>query len=162
MSDPSRRVFVAFAFSVLALPALAPAAAKSPVVLFVCQAGTAKSAIARELFRRRASERGIDVIAVSRGLMIEDHISAPLRQRLDADALDTRRDGFAALTEADVRKADMVVTFSPLPFGVRTRKLLDWTAVPSVNDAYPVARADLDRRIDALLDAIMAGKRVRR
>jgi protein-tyrosine-phosphatase len=161
MTDFDRRTILAIGALLAALPLPAFAASNPPVVLFICEFGTAKSAIARELFRKRAKERGIDVTAFSRGLQIEDHVSPPLKAKLDAEGIDTRRDGFAVLASKDVRAADMVITFATLPAAYQPRELLDWTALPSVNDAWPAARADLDKRIDRLLDTIAArgGKR---
>jgi Low molecular weight phosphotyrosine protein phosphatase len=161
MTGISRRRVLALAVVANIIPSLAFAApAKSPTVLFVCEFGTAKSAIARELFRKRAAERGIAVAAFSRGLTIADHISPPLRQTLDAEGIDSRRDGFAVLSARDVGRADVVVTFTPIPY--RPHTMLDWSDVPSVNDNYPAARADLNRRIDALLDTISARRGKRR
>ena len=154
MTDPNRRAVMVFGAILAIAPSAVLSASRPPIVLFVCPAGTAKSAIARELFRKRAKERGIAATAFSRGLHIEDHISVPLRQRLDAESINTRRDGFFDLKANDVRAADIVVTFAPLPSPYRSDKQRDWSAVPSVNDAWPAARADLDRRIDALLDGI--------
>ena len=162
MTDINRRTVLATGAMFAVIPGAGLAAPKPPVVLFVCEFGTAKSAIARELFRKRAKERGIAVTAFSRGLKIEDHISPPLRQKLDAEGLDSRRDGFAVLASKDVRAADVVVTFATLPTTYRPRKLLDWTALPSVNDAWPAARADLDKRIDVLLDSIVARAGIRK
>jgi hypothetical protein len=156
-----RTMFVGFA-GVLVLPRSAIGARTVPTILFVCQAGTAKSAIARELLRKRARERGVAVVAFSRGLAIEDHVSPGLRQKLAAEHIETERDGFAVLTAHDLRRADIVVTFTPIPAEYRARHLLDWSSVPSVNDRYAVARADLDRRIGALLDAIVATGRADR
>lgn len=158
MTDPNRRAVLVFGAILAITPSAVLAVTRPPVVLFICPAGTANSAIARELFRKRAKERGIAATAFSRGLHIEDHISVPLRQRLDAESIDTRRDGFSDLKPKDVRAADIVVTFAPLPAAYRPDKLRDWSAVPSVNDAWPAARADLDRRIDALLDSIATAK----
>jgi Low molecular weight phosphotyrosine protein phosphatase len=158
MTDLHRRAILTFAALLAVAPVAALAAPKPPVVLFVCPAGTAKSPIARELFRKRAKERGIAVTALSRGLHIEDHVSPPLRQRLDAEGIDTRRDGFAVLAPKDARAADVVVAFAPLPATYSSSKLRDWSAVPSVNENWPVARADIDRRIEALLDALVAAK----
>jgi Low molecular weight phosphotyrosine protein phosphatase len=158
MTHLNRRAVLVFGAMLAISPRAALAAGRPPVVLFVCPAGTAKSAIARELFRKRAQERGIAATAFSRGLHIDDHISAALRQNLDAEGIDTRRDGFAVLAPKDARRADVVVTFAPLPAAYRSAKLRDWSAVPSVNDAWPTARADLDRRIDALLDTLAVAK----
>ncbi len=160
MSAINRRNLLGMLAAVATAPALART--KPPIVLFVCEYGTAKSAIARELFRRRARARGIDVTAFSRGLKLEDHISPPLRVKLDAEGIDTRRDGFAILRPKDVHRADIVVGFATLPRSFQPHELRDWSALPSVNDAWPAARADLDQRIEALLDDIAASQAVAR
>jgi len=76
-------VIVAFAMSLVTAASDAVALpAAQPRVLFICQYGTAKSAIAREVFRQRARERGIPVVTFSRGITPEEHISPALRARL--------------------------------------------------------------------------------
>lgn len=156
-----RRVFLASG-GMLAIPGVVIARTRAPLVLFVCQAGTAKSAIARELLRRRARERGIAITAFSRGLAIEEHVSMALRLRLNAEAIDLQRDGFKVLSASDLRDADIVVSFTPLPPAYRFSRAEDWSTVPSVNDAYVVARAELDRRIEQLLDAVASSRKRRR
>ena len=123
-------------------------------VLFVCQYGTVKSALARELFRKRAAERRIPAIAFSRGITPAEHLSAAARTSMAADGIDTTRDPLRKLAPADLRKADIVVIFNPLPVKLATRPTRDWVATPSVNDDYRNARLEFDRRIDALLDEI--------
>jgi protein-tyrosine-phosphatase len=127
-------------------------------ILFVCQAGTAKSAIAREIFRRKAALAGIDVDVISRGIKIEDHVSPELRQKLNADNLDTRSVKPQALVQADVQSADILVKFNPLPADIRHSDVRDWTDTPSVNDDYPNARRVMDERIDALIAEIAKRK----
>jgi hypothetical protein len=152
----TRRVF---SLSVLAASLSCPTnifarSAKVPRVLFVCQYGSVKSAIARELFRRRARERGISARALSRGITPEDHVSAQLRAQLAADNLDTAKDRLRAITMADTRAADYIVIFNPLPSEYAQIPILDWSSVASVNLQYDGARADILARIDALLDEI--------
>jgi len=134
--------------------ATAAVPATPPRVLFICQYGTAKSAIAREVFRQRAQARGIPVLAFSRGITPAEHVSPALRARLLADGIDSTRDPVRTLTPDDIRSADIVVTFAPLPNGMAGKRALDWSASPSMNDAYPRARADLIVRVDALLERI--------
>ncbi len=157
----SRRGFIVAALAVSATADAKAPAHRMPHILFVCQYGTAKSAIAREVFRRRARERGLAVSAISRGLTIEDHISPPLRQRLLADGVDPSSDAPQILAPKDWRQADILVAFNLLPNSVKPAKMLDWTDMPSFNDDYDNAIATLDRRIDDLLDEIgkMAGKK---
>lgn len=121
-------------------------------VLFICEFGTAKSVIARELFRRRAISRGIAVSAFSRGLVIEDHITPELRQRLAADGINPYSEPFKVLQPQDWRRASVIVAFNPLPDTVPESKVRDWTDTPSVVSQYAAARAVMDRKIEALLD----------
>jgi protein-tyrosine-phosphatase len=138
----------------LSVFALVGAAKPVPRVLFICQAGTAKSAIAREFMRRRAREQGIAVSVFSRGLEIEDHLSPPLRSALHSEGIDPAHDQALKLVKSDLRAAVIVVFFNPLPAAMKPIAAHDWTSLPSVNDAWPKARADLVQRIDALLDEI--------
>jgi protein-tyrosine-phosphatase len=123
-------------------------------ILFVCQAGTAKSAIAREIFRRKAALAGIDVDVFSRGILIEDHVSPELREKLDADRLDTLSERAEVLLPADASAAHILVKFNPLPATIRHSDIRDWTDTPSVNDDYSNARRVMDQRIDALIAEI--------
>ncbi len=166
------RAHMAFWLSLLAafaLPGSSPAQARGAIekptrVLFICQAGTVKSPIARELFKRRAAERGIKVTAFSRGIQPAQHVTPALEQKLQADGINTTSDPLMRLKRTDLKSADLIVTFHDLPTNLTTapkqkKKLQDWTSVPSMNDAYSSARADLDGRIDRLLDAVEAKKR---
>ena len=130
--------------------------AASPTVLFVCEFGTAKSAISRELFRRRARDRRIAVTTFSRGLKIEDHVSSLLRQRLAAEGINPAADTPKVLGPRDWRRAEIVIAFNPLPPEVPAAKVRDWTDLPSINDDYARTRAMLDQRLEALLDEIAA------
>ena len=72
--------------ALLAWPTTALAAACPPAkVLFVCPAGTVKSAIAREVLRSRALTAGLAVEGASRGLTPEDHVSPALAANLYRD-----------------------------------------------------------------------------
>jgi protein-tyrosine-phosphatase len=127
---------------------------KGPKILFVCQYGTAKSAIAREVFRQRAKQRGISADVFSRGITLEDHMSAALRENLHADAINTEAIPAQTLARKDWLAADILIKFNPLPPSVDHSDVRDWTDVPSVNDDYANARKVLNARIDALLDEI--------
>lgn len=131
----------------------------APKILFVCQAGTAKSAIAREIFKQRAKERGIAVEVFSRGIVVEDHISPELKQKLLHDRIDTTTEPARPLERSDWTAADILVKFNPLPASVEHNDVRDWSDLPSVNDDYANARDILDDRIDALLAEIAAAKR---
>lgn len=128
--------------------------AKPPKILFVCQAGTAKSAIARELFKKRAKERGVVIDVFSRGIEIKDHLSPELQLKLRDDRIDTKAEPALPLEPRDWAAADILINFNPLPASVQHKDVRDWTDVPSVNDDYANARLIMDQRIDALLTEI--------
>ena len=126
-----------------------------PVVLFVCQFGTAKSAIARELFRRRVVQRHLAMNAFSRGLTIEDHLTPWLRQKLADDGINPEIDLPQVLGSSDWQRATVIVAFNPLPATVPRAKVRDWTDLPSITDDYANTRAILDRRLEALIDELV-------
>lgn len=152
-----RRDFVASVVLAVALTAAGCAVqpvVKPPKILFVCQAGTAKSAIAREIFKKRAQERGIAVDVFSRGLVIEDHLSPALKENLRSNKIDTNAEPALALQPRDWAAADILVRFNPLPASVQHKDVRDWTDVPSVNDDYANAKRIMDKRIDELLNEL--------
>ena len=112
-----------------------------PKVLFICQAGTVKSPIARELFRRRAAERGIAVAASARGIAVEDHLSPKLLAAALADGVNPRAEPIVQLTQQDMQAADLVVFFDVPPWLTSAHRVLDWTDTPSMNDDYLKAKA---------------------
>ena len=128
-------------------------------VLFICDFGTAKSAIARELFRRRVQERGVAATAFSRGLAIEDHVTPRLRERLAQDGIDPARDAPMKLAPGDLAKADVIVSFAKLPDPVAKSLMRDWTSLGSVVTDYEHSMPDLKARIDRLIDDIVARRK---
>lgn len=151
-----RRVLIgAFVAVVSAMtPAVLGASPTPPRVLFICQFGTAKSAIARELLKRRATERGIPVAVFSRGITPEPHLASSTRDILLSEGIVLDAEEARKLSAVDLRAADIVVIFNPLPAPMRRRNQRDWSDVPSVNDTYPLARAELDQRIDLLINEL--------
>jgi arsenate reductase len=153
----SRRRFVAVSAAFVLAAGCSTIPKRQPeTVLFICEFGTAKSVIAREMFRRRAAARNIAVDALSRGLVIEDHITPELRRNLSADGIDPYSEPFKVLQPQDWQRASVIVAFNSLPDTVPKSKVRDWTDVPSVVSQYPAARVALAQRIEALLDEFAA------
>lgn len=143
--------------TVLALPLVARAAPRKTVVLFVCPAGTVKSAIAREMLRRRVAATGLPVEVVSRAISPEDHVSPALAQRLRADGIDPAAEPARPLTPADVEGADVVVGFDAAADAALMRRARAWRT-PSWNADYDNAKVDLERRLDSLVAELGGGR----
>ena len=144
----------------LALLAVSPtpvwaAPCPPPKVLFVCPAGTVKSAIARETLKRRAAERGVAVRAVSRGVHPEDHVSPGLAANLKVDGIDPRVEPVHAFTPADLTGVTVVVAFDEAALAPGLAQARPWD-IPSWNSDYDHAKAVLAVKIEALLDEFAA------
>lgn len=123
-------------------------------VLFVCEAGTVKSPIAREHMRRLVRERGAMINVQSRGIAPENHMTPDLAAVLTADGIDVTREPVRKLAITDLQDADVIVIFNPLPAAFGAWPVRDWTDVPSMNQDYAAARAVLVPRIEELINEL--------
>lgn len=156
MRPLSRRALLAVGVILPAWPAWAARPGCPPrQVLFVCPAGTVKSAIAREMARRRIAARGLSVQVASRGIMPEDHVSPALAARLAADGIDPRAEPLRALAPADLAQADVVVAFDEAAQAPGLSGALNWST-PSWNTDYDRAKVVVAERVEALLDELAA------
>ena len=153
---PDRRLLITLPLMLAAAPAAG--ACRPPVVLFVCPAGTVKSAIARETLKRRAAATGLALDVRSRGIAPEDHVSPELARRLRADGIDPAAEPARAVTAADVARADVVVAFDAAAEAPVMKGSRAW-ATPSWNTDYDKAKIDLDRRLDGLVAELAGGCR---
>src|SRR5690349_21253745 len=144
------RLPLLFGAVLLALaPTLASAAPASlPRILLICQFGTVKSPIARELLKRRAAERHVPVTVAARGITPQQHITPELSARLVKDGINPAAEPLTKLGRADIAAADLVIAFDKLPAEYHPSRLEDWSDLPSMVDDYDRARAVLDKRID--------------
>jgi len=126
-----------------------------PRVLFVCPAGTVKSAIARETLKRRAAAAGVAVEAQSRGLHPEDHVSPGLAAHLRADGLDPTAEPVRAFLTEDLKGVDIVVAFDEAAQAPGLEGARVWE-IPSWNDRYDEARTALEVRMAALIAELRA------
>jgi len=150
-SKISRRAGLVAVASLAASCAGSVAAPTRPTkVLFVCDAGSVKSAIAREQLRRIAAARHLPVAVSSRGIAPADHVSPALAVALASDGLDVRREPVRQLEVADLRDADVIVVFTPLPSRFGSWPVRDWTDVPSMNERYADAQRALLEKLDQL------------
>jgi protein-tyrosine-phosphatase len=122
-------------------------------VLFVCQAGSVKSAIAREALKRLAATDGVTVSVSSRGVAPEDHLSPALAANLKRDGLDPKAEPLRKLAQLDVSEADLVIAFEGAADEPMLRLARSWQT-PSWNEQYAAAKADLDERLSALMAEI--------
>jgi len=122
-------------------------------VVFVCEHGAAKSIIAAAEFERMAKEKGLAVIAVSRGTTPDAEIGTAVRQGLRSDGIDLGPAKPVKLSAKDLADASRVVSFGPdlaewLPKGA---KAADWSATPSPGENYQAARLYIVKQLEPLI-----------
>jgi protein-tyrosine-phosphatase len=121
-------------------------------IIFVCEHGAAKSILAAAHFNKLASEKGLDLHAIARGTNPDSELSARTITGLSNEGLLPTESAPQKLTEADVQKADRVITFCELPVAYRRQAIVEqWDGIPSVSDDYEKARDAIVERIHQFL-----------
>ena len=139
----------------LATAAVADAGCPRPAVLFVCPAGTVKSAIARETFKAQAAKAGLAVDVRSRGVEVQDHMSPQLVAELNADHINPAAERAQKLGASDLWPGQIVVAFDDAGQDPRLAGARTWD-VPSFNENYPAAKAALAVRVADLVSELKA------
>ena len=133
---------------------------QTPVVVFVCEHGSAKSVLAAAHFNALAKRRGLRLRAISRGTNPDQEIAAPVAKGLRADGLKVGVEKPARLSPEDASGAIRVVAFCPLPKGYfGSVPIEEWKDVPSTSEDYGKARDNIVERIKHLLDELKVVKR---
>ena len=130
-----------------------------PIVLFVCEHGSAKSVIAAAHFNNLARERNLKLRAISRGTNPDKEIAAKAVKGIRADGLAVGSAKPKRLSRADVSRSIRVVAFCELPDayskGVRVEQ---WNEMPAVSEDYKKAREAIVARVRHLLDELRSAK----
>ena len=129
----------------------------APVVVFVCERGSAKSMIAALWFNRLASERGLRLQGVSRGVNPEPKVPDGVAHNLRNDGFDVTGLVPTRLQSADLTQAARVVAIgakSPL-FDALASAPDRWDDIPPTSVDYRASRDAMRLRLSALVDTLM-------
>jgi arsenate reductase (thioredoxin) len=128
---------------------------QTPVVIFVCEHGAAKSILSAALFNQLARERGLNLRAIARGTNPDPEISQKVAAGLQADGLAANEPAPKKISKADLVSARRVITFCALPDDYPgSVRVENWDAVlPAIED-YGNARDKLTERISRLLEEL--------
>jgi protein-tyrosine-phosphatase len=129
----------------------------SGTVVFVCEHGNVKSLIAREWFNRLATDRGLGIRAVSRGITPEALVPPAIAAALRSDGFDVSTFEPRALRAADATGAVRVVGIGVDLSASEERgdaPLDTWEGIPPASERYTASRDALRARIEALLSTM--------
>lgn len=126
-----------------------------PVILFVCEHGSAKSTIAAAHFNKLARDGKLNARAISRGTDPDDTYPRGVTTGLHADGLDVEELRPKELSDTDILNAARIITFSQLPSEQpRISPIDDWSDVPAVSENYEIARDEIVRRVRLVIDEL--------
>ena len=132
---------------------------QAAIVLFVCEHGSAKSVIAATYFNKLASERGLNLRAISRGTNPDEEIAPKASEGLHADGLAVGGEKPKKLSTADTAGTIRMITFCELPEAYSNVAPVEkWSDVPAVSEDYNKARDAIVKRIKNLLDELKSAK----
>jgi len=131
---------------------------KPATFVFVCLHGSVKSQIAAAHFNRIAREHGLPVIAVSRGIAVDNKIPAAIREGLAHDGLAPATDVPVGLTSEQAAAATKIFAFDEVPTDLKgDAEVTYWSDVPPATEDYVRARSEIVRHLEEVV-ASMSGR----
>lgn len=132
---------------------------QTPIVIFVCEHGSAKSVVAAAHFNRLSKERNLNVRAISRGTNPDQEMPAGTINGLKKDGLEIGDEKPKKLSQSDFVGALRVITFCQLPEGfANATPVTEWGDVPPMSEDYNKFRDIIVERIKRLLQELGATK----
>lgn len=134
-------------------------ASQTPVVVFVCEHGAAKSIVAAAHFNRLAEAQHLAFRAIARGTNPDKEVAPKAVEGLRADGLLPTESVPTKISKADLTGAQRVITFCDLPddyaSGVKVER---WEENLPVSENYGKAREKMVEKIRRLLGELKAEK----
>lgn len=119
------------------------------IVVFMCQAGGAKSVIAASYFNRAAQEQGLPFVATAVAAETPyDAVPEPVTQFLANEDIDVASFKPRHVTDDDLSSATKVVSIG---CDVANTNIERWDDVPKVTDDLPGSAASIRKHVDALI-----------
>jgi protein-tyrosine-phosphatase len=125
---------------------------QTPVIIFVCEHGAAKSIIAAAYFNKFAVEKNLNIRAIARGTNPDSELSPKTIAGLQADGLTPTESNPQKLSLADIESAQQVITFCELPEEYQNKVEIEkWDDVPPVSENYEKARDAILEKLNQLM-----------
>jgi len=128
---------------------------QTPIIIFVCEHGAAKSVVGAAYFNKLADEKGLNLQAVARGTNPDQTLSPQAVIGLLEDGLTPTETVPRKLSLADVESAQRIITFCKLPEQYKQKAGVElWESVPPVSENYEQARDAILERINTLINTL--------
>ena len=125
---------------------------QSPLIVFVCEHGAAKSIIAAAYFNKLVGESGLELRAIARGTDPDNELSAKAISGLHADELTPTESVPQKLSLADVESAQRIIGFCELSEEYQQKGVIEqWENIPAVSENYEKARDAILEQLESLM-----------
>lgn len=129
---------------------------KNDTVVFICEHGAGRSAIAAAFFNKMAKEKKLNYHAIFRGIHPDSVVGPAIQKGLIKDSFDI--DGWKPilLSKHDIESASQIVTMDcALPEKDSTDKaLIQWSGIP-MSQGYAEARDQIIKKVDFLIQQLV-------
>lgn len=134
------------------------------VILFVCEHGAARSAIAAAYFNKLVKEQGLNYQAIFRGTDPDSVVSPSTKKGLTGDGFDVSNWIPKLVSQTDINSASQIVTFDcTLPVKDSTSKqVTEWNGIPAISKDYNLARNQIAEKVQQLIDKLAEKKKYKR
>jgi arsenate reductase (thioredoxin) len=122
-------------------------------ILFVCEHGAGRSAIAASYFNKNAERQGIKYYAIFRGIEPQEALGLSTKNGLIKDSVDVTSLIPIKLSKKDVDSAYKVITLDCNLPDIFTKADMHWTGIP-MNGNYEVSRDKIIVKVDSLIAII--------
>jgi arsenate reductase (thioredoxin) len=127
----------------------------TPVIVFVCEHGAAKSIIAATYFNRLAREKNLSLHAIARGTHPDAELSAKTVAGLREDGLSPAESIPTKLTWEDLKSAQQIVSFCDLPEEYDQKVSVEqWLDIPPIGENYRQTRDAIVARLQKLIERL--------
>ena len=125
-----------------------------PEILFVCEHGAARSTIASAYFNKLAEEQGISYRAIFRATNPDSTLMPAAIKGLTEDGFDISKWTPKLVSQTDINSASEIVTIDcKIPATDSTSKpIVQWNGIPPVSKDYDLARDQIVKNVQKLID----------
>src|SRR5215471_9211699 len=128
---------------------------QTPVIIFICEHGAAKSIVSVAYFNKLATERHLNFRAIARGTNPDKEISLKVQEGLQKDGLTSGEPVPKKISKADLAGARRVITFCSLPDDYAGDiRVEHWDDLLWESEEYGKSRDRIIERLGRLLEEL--------
>ena len=127
-------------------------------ILFVCEHGAGRSAIAASYFNKRAEKLGLEYHAIFRGVEPQEALGESTKNGLIKDSVDVTNLIPIKISRKDAEDAYKLITLDCSLPETFNKVDMQWSGIP-MNGNYEISKSEIALKVDSLITKIPKNKR---